>query len=231
MEWLIWLVVIAVFVVRGLLKADKSVGADRARLTTRQARHEQRQQARQLSPGWQPPPPAPPARPPAPTLDKWFPAPLPQPVPTAEVVAAPAPDARERFDDLREAAQQTAQETAQKTARQTTQETAQQTAQPVRSQLNVAAPADRYVGSAALESTLDSTIESSLFGATGGALSSSVLPGAAGLTLPVELEAQVRIYLDARHEVAAVRLVCDELDVGILDALRAVRSVAGLPSP
>ena len=227
MEWLIWLVVIAVFVVRGLLKADKSVGADRARLTTRQARHEQRQQARQLSTGWQPPPPAPPAWPPAPALDKWFPAPLPQPVPTAEVVATPAPDAQERFDDLREAAQQTAQETAQ----QKTQETAQETAQPVPSQLNVAAPADRYVGSAALESTLDSTIESSLFGATGGALTSSVLPGAAGLTLPVELEAQVRVYLDARHEVAAVRLVCDELDVGILDALRAVRSVAGLPSP
>lgn len=226
MDWLVWLVVIAVFVVRGLLKAtNSSAGADQARSASRRARHQLRQQARQLSTGWQPPPPPPPAWPPAPSVGGWFPAPLPppgpgaevmaQPVPTAEVMAQPALDAQERFDDLREAAREAARETA----------------QPVPSRLDALAPAERYVGSAALESTLDSTIESSLFGVAGGSLTSSVLPGAAGPTLPVELEAQVRAYLDARHEVAAVRLVCDELDVGILDALRAVRSVGGLPSP
>ncbi len=204
MEWVIWLVVIAVFAVRGLLKAANSGGgADRARQATRQARNELRQQA-------------------SPVAD-WFPAPLPQPPPVAQVAAVPASVAEERFDDLREAAREA--------ARQSARQPAQQAVEPVPSQLDVAAPAQRYVGSAALESTLDSTIESSLFGATGDPLTSSLLPGAAAPTLPAELEVQVRAFMEARHEVAAVRLVCDELNVGILEALRAVRSVAGLPSP
>lgn len=229
MEWLIWLVVIAVFVVRALLKATNgSDGTGKARQTARQARQELRQQARQQGTGWQPPPP-PRAWPPAPAVAGWFPAPMPQrqptaeplpmPGPTVEVVAQPVLEAHERVDDLRDAAREAARKAAPKTT------------EPVPSRPDVPTPTERYVGSAALESTLDSTIESSLFGSASGSLISSVLPGAAGPRLPVELEAQVRAYLDTGHEVAAVRLVCDALEVGILDALRAVRAVGGLPSP
>jgi len=88
----------------------------------------------------------------------------------------------------------------------------------------------RYVGSAALESTLDSTIESSLFGARDTSVTSALLPGSRSVTLPDALESQVRALMLDGHEVAAVRLVCDELDLGILDAVRATREVIGLPS-
>jgi hypothetical protein len=36
--------------------------------------------------------------------------------------------------------------------------------------------------------------------------------------------------MDQKFEVAAVRLVCDELRVGILDAHKTVRTLAGLPT-
>lgn len=92
----------------------------------------------------------------------------------------------------------------------------------------------RDIGSAALESTLDSTIESSLFGVSPGPtaeslLPGSLLPGAATVRLPAEMEVTVCAFMDAGQEVAAVRLVCDELKVGIFDAMRSVRQVAGLP--
>lgn len=218
MSWVFWLVVIAFFVIRGLINAAKPGGVTgRARHTARQAGHELRQQARQVSqrrqPTREPRPGTPPAAwQPGVAVADWSPSPPPlaQQKPARVVVATSASDVRSRFEDLREAAREAAE--------------------PIPSQLGALAPARGYVGSAALESTLDSTIESSLFGVTTGPLASSVLPGTPGPTLSGELEAQVRAYLNARHEVAAVRLVCDELDVGILDALRAVRSVAGLPA-
>ncbi|MBA3990563.1 MAG: hypothetical protein H0X54_05935 [Propionibacteriales bacterium] len=85
------------------------------------------------------------------------------------------------------------------------------------------------IGSAALESTLDSTIESSLFGSSPGPITVSVLPGAATQRLPAEIEAAVAAFMEAGQEVGAVRFLCDELGLGILDALRAAREVAGLP--
>ncbi len=85
------------------------------------------------------------------------------------------------------------------------------------------------IGSAALESTLDSTIESSLFGLSPGPTTQSVLPGAATARLPAEIEGTVVAFMVAGHEVAAVRFLCDELDLGIFDALRTAREAAGLP--
>jgi hypothetical protein len=85
------------------------------------------------------------------------------------------------------------------------------------------------IGSAALESTLDSTIESSLFGLSPGPTTQSVLPGAATPRLPAEIEGKVVAFMVAGQEVAAVRFLCDELDLGIFDALRTAREAAGLP--
>ncbi len=85
------------------------------------------------------------------------------------------------------------------------------------------------IGSAALESTLDSTIESSLFGLSPGPTTRSVLPGAATVRLPAEIKGTVVTFMAAGQEVAAVRFLCDELDVGIFDALRTAREAAGLP--
>ncbi len=85
------------------------------------------------------------------------------------------------------------------------------------------------IGSAALDSTLDSTIESSLFGVLPGPIAQSVLPGTTTMRLPAEIEAAVVAFMDAGQEVGAVRFLCDELDMGILDALRAARAVAEPP--
>ncbi len=85
------------------------------------------------------------------------------------------------------------------------------------------------IGSAALESTLDSTIESSLFGLSPGPTTRSVLPGAVTVRLPAEIEGTVVAFMAAGQEVAAVRFLCDELDVGIFDALRTAREAAGMP--
>jgi hypothetical protein len=85
------------------------------------------------------------------------------------------------------------------------------------------------IGSAALESTLDSTIESSLFGAAPGPVTQSLLPGAATEQLPPEIQAAVVAFMAAGQEVAAVRFLCDELDMAIFDALRTAREAAGLP--
>ncbi len=84
---------------------------------------------------------------------------------------------------------------------------------------------DRSIGSAALESTLDSTIESSLLGMPAGSATLSALPGGPAIDLPVEVRSQVDVYLTDGHEVAAVRLICDEMGCGILDAMRTVRTL------
>jgi hypothetical protein len=87
-------------------------------------------------------------------------------------------------------------------------------------------PTERYIGSAALESTLDSTIESSLLGVPAGPSTMASLPRGPVLSVPAELESVVMGLLDDGHEVAAVRLLCDELDCGILESMRTVRSLS-----
>jgi hypothetical protein len=99
------------------------------------------------------------------------------------------------------------------------------------SALTDSSTSERYVGSAALESTLDSTIESSLLGLPTGPITMAALPGGSAVSLPPQLEADVIVLMDSGHEVAAVRLVCDAMDVGILESMRSVRGVAGLPTP
>jgi len=50
------------------------------------------------------------------------------------------------------------------------------------------------------------------------------------LELPAELRARVLELMEQNYEVGAVRLVCDEMGVGILDAQKTVRTLAGLPT-
>ncbi len=101
----------------------------------------------------------------------------------------------------------------------------EEVADPTSSSL-VAAPPERYVGSAALESTLDSTIESSLMGLPAGSSVLSVLPGGPGLDLTDDVRSQVEVFVTDGHEVAAVRLICDEMGCGILEAMNTVRSLS-----
>lgn len=51
------------------------------------------------------------------------------------------------------------------------------------------------------------------------------------LALTPDLEAKVREMMDAGFEAGAVRLICDELGVGILTAQQTARTVAGLATP
>jgi hypothetical protein len=98
-----------------------------------------------------------------------------------------------------------------------------ESADPATSVLSAPTPA-RDIGSAALESTLDSSIESSLFGAPSeSALTTTTLStslGGQAVTLPSEIETRVLALLTDGHDVAAVRLICDELNCGLLDAMR-----------
>jgi hypothetical protein len=45
-----------------------------------------------------------------------------------------------------------------------------------------------------------------------------------------DLSARVRSLMDSGYETGAVRLLCDELDIGIVAARQVARSLAGLPS-
>ena len=87
------------------------------------------------------------------------------------------------------------------------------------------APPERYVGSAALESTLDSSIESSLLGLPSELSTTTLSTSLVGqpVELPQEVEARVLALLSDGHEVAAVRLICDETNCGLLDAMRTVQ--------
>ncbi|HYJ68574.1 MAG TPA: hypothetical protein VEX15_13040 [Nocardioidaceae bacterium] len=53
------------------------------------------------------------------------------------------------------------------------------------------------------------------------------LRGPQVVELPPELADEVRDLMSRRREVAAVRLICDSMGVGILDAQRTVRSLVG----
>jgi hypothetical protein len=103
-----------------------------------------------------------------------------------------------------------------------------ESADPTASVLSAPTPA-RDIGSAALESTLDSSIESSLFGApSGSALTTTTLSTSLGgrpVALPSEIETRVLALLTDGHDVAAVRLICDELNCGLLDAMSTLHAL------
>ena len=164
---------------------------------------------------------APPVNPQQVWRTAWAPveaAPVPAPVPATW--QAPVEAARELIDDLRD--------DPQIRAFLPDLDTSPSAVSDPTSQVLSAPPTERYVGSAALESTLDSTIESSLLGVASDpsttTLSTSL--GGQSVELPPEIETRVLAFLSDGHEVAAVRLICDELDCGLLDAMRTVQTLA-----
>jgi type II secretory pathway pseudopilin PulG len=88
-----------------------------------------------------------------------------------------------------------------------------------------APPRRRYELSSSLDTTLSTSLTSSLIGEPG-----SVAGGPQTVPLSPQLQQQVLELVDQGYEVMAVRLVCDEMDVGILDAHKTVRTLAGLPT-
>jgi hypothetical protein len=96
-----------------------------------------------------------------------------------------------------------------------------------------AAPASMPETPDPYESTLSSSIDSSLSTTLGGTSTdpiSSPLAGPQIVPLSPELQTRVLELMDQNFEVMAVRLLCDELHVGILDAHKTVRTLAGLPT-
>lgn len=79
-----------------------------------------------------------------------------------------------------------------------------------------------------LASSLDSSMSSTL--GTPLADDHPVLAGPRVIELPADLQRRAMEYMDQNYEVMAVRLVCDEMHVGILDAQKTVRTLAGLPT-
>lgn len=155
----------------------------------------------------------------------WAPveaAPVPAPVPATW--QAPVEAARELIDDLRD----DPRDDPQIRAVLPDLGTSPSAVSDPTSQVLSAPPTERYVGSAALESTLDSTIESSLLGVASdpSTMTLSTSLGGQSVELPPEIETRVLAFMSDGHEVAAVRLICDELDCGLLDAMRTVRALA-----
>jgi hypothetical protein len=83
----------------------------------------------------------------------------------------------------------------------------------------------RYELSSSLDTTLSTSLTSSLIGQPG-----SIADGPKAVAVPAGLRQQVLDLMNQGSEVMAVRLVCDEMNVGILDAHKTVRSIAGLPT-
>lgn len=79
-------------------------------------------------------------------------------------------------------------------------------------------------------SSLDSSLSSSLAD-TGHDAEHQMLSGPRVVELPPDLQRRAMEYMNQNYEVMAVRLVCDEMHVGILDAQKTVRTLAGLPNP
>jgi hypothetical protein len=87
-------------------------------------------------------------------------------------------------------------------------------------------PARRpYELSSSLDTTLSTSLTSSIIGEPG-----PIIAGPQTVALPPEVRQRVLDLMAQGHEVTAVRLVCDEMNVGILDAHKTVRSAAGLPT-
>jgi hypothetical protein len=77
-----------------------------------------------------------------------------------------------------------------------------------------------------LMTSLSSSLSSSLMDSPPRMATSQVLSDVAAISLPVEVVEQVRFHLRNSHEVEAVRLVCDTMNVGLLEATKTVRSYA-----
>jgi hypothetical protein len=88
-----------------------------------------------------------------------------------------------------------------------------------------AATRQPYQLPSSLDTTLSTSLTSSVIGEPG-----SVANGPQTVPLPPQLQQQVLELMDRGYEVMAVRLVCDETGVGILDAHKTVRTLAGLPT-
>ena len=190
-------------------------------------------------PGYQQPPPAQPGSTapfqPPPAAQPGSTAPFSQPMsaqtpPTAPIApptpaftarwpsgVRPTPPQPPRFDPVVvEVAGDPAPESAYPTDEPTSADAAPDTTTPTR---------QRYELSSSLDTTLSTSLTSSIIGQAG-----SITAGPQTVDLPPDVRQQVLDLMAQGHEVTAVRLVCDEMNVGILDAHKTVRSVAGLPS-
>jgi hypothetical protein len=169
---------------------------------------ERRRQLRQLTPPMPPTVPLPASAAPAP--------PQSDPVVAVDADAGPDPDT----DPDRESAYPTEEATSADNA-------PDETADLAFDVVEAATPPARrrYELSSSLDTTLSTSLTSSVIGEPG-----SVAAGPQTVALPSDLSRQVIELMGQGHEVAAVRLVCDEMDVGILDAQKTVRSLAGLPT-
>jgi hypothetical protein len=77
-----------------------------------------------------------------------------------------------------------------------------------------------------LMTSLSSSLSTSLTDSPPRMPTSPVLSGIAVISLPVDIADRVRFHLRNGHEVEAVRLVCDRMNVGLLEATKTVRSYA-----
>jgi hypothetical protein len=77
-----------------------------------------------------------------------------------------------------------------------------------------------------LMTSLSSSLSSSLMDAPPRAASTAAFADIAVVSLPYDVAEQVRIHLRNGHEVEAVRVVCDTMNVGLLEATKTVRSYA-----
>jgi hypothetical protein len=243
-------IAIVVLLVRGAFKAAGAAGATDRKRRLQQITQRMRAQQQQTRPGFPQPPGTtygrqvggPGFRPP-PTAQPGSTAPFEQPmsvqpVPTAQV-APPSPPftaqwpvgapttspQRPAFDPVVVAvASDAAPESAYPTDEPTSGDTSPDTTSDVIE--NATAPTrQRYQLSSSLDTTLSTSLTSSVIGEPG-----SVANGPQTVSLSPQLQQQVLELMDRGYEVMAVRLVCDEMDVGILDAHKTVRTLAGLPT-
>ncbi len=75
-----------------------------------------------------------------------------------------------------------------------------------------------------LMTSLSSSLSSSLTDSSPKPETSAVFGGVAVVALPTEVAELVRFHLRNGHEVEAVRVVCDTMDVGLLEATKTIRS-------
>ncbi len=77
-----------------------------------------------------------------------------------------------------------------------------------------------------LMTSLSSSLSSSLTDSPPRVARTAAFSGVEIISLPAEVADQVRFHLRNGHEVEAVRLVCDTMNVGLLEATKTVRSYA-----
>ncbi len=75
-----------------------------------------------------------------------------------------------------------------------------------------------------LMTSLSSSLSPSSTDSKSSQAASSVFGAVSAIPLPDDIVTEVRFHLRNGHEVEAVRLVCERLDVGLLEATKTVRS-------